>query len=183
MYLSQVNELESLGKTEGEHTVIFNKLTGALLSCAASDITELVNTDYCVSKVVSFDPKVQVWVGDYETGSVVYHEAVPREATERMLDAQAGENIRKTYDYYHQLNILHRMVSILSAEVTGVEVEEFNDMVTRIAEVRDLNEKYKMSYQEDPAWTYLNKTDEAARRDAQVAGGFHEVIGPRQGGL
>lgn len=182
MYPSQVNELEALGQTEGEHTVIFNKLTGALLSCAAGDITEQVNSDYCISKVVSFDPKVQTWVGDYETGSVVYHEAVPRVASEAMLDAQAGEKIRATYDYYHQLNVLHNLVGALAAEA-GMDTTEFDAMVTHIAEIRDVNEKYKLSYLGDPAWEYRTKEDEAAILDAQVAGGLHEVIGPREGGM
>ena len=52
----------------------------------------------------------------------------------------------------------------------------FSSMKEYIDEIRDLNGKYKDSYQNDPNWTY--KAKETVRNDvnAKMAGGISEEI-------
>ena len=63
-----------------------------------------------------------------------------------------------------------------ASSLTDDQKASFNAMKEYIDEIRDLNGKYKDSYQNDPNWTY--KAKETVRNDinAKMAGGISEEI-------
>ena len=180
-FTPQVSELLEYPETSGVQTVVFNKLTGAFVASVVGSHLDLVNTTYCKGKTVTFNPETHRWLGDYDTGSVVKKSETPRIAYEHTLDGTAGFNIRKKYDYHHQLNIIIDMMSLLldASSLTTSQKATFTAMKEYIAEIKSLNEKYKDSYKNDPNWTYISKTDAQTEMDNQLAGGLHEVIGPK----
>ena len=90
-------------------------------------------------------------------------------------------NIRKKYDYHHQLNVIIDMMTLLldASSLTTSQKASFTDMKEYITEIRALNNKYKDSYTNDPNWTYKSKTDAQTELDNKLAGGLHEAIGPK----
>ena len=102
----------------------------------------------------------------------------PRIASELDLDETAGIHIRKKYNYHHQLNHIIDMMKLLldASSLTDDQKASFNAMKEYIDEIRDLNGKYKDSYENDPNWTY--KPKETVRDDvnAKMAGGISEEV-------
>ncbi len=199
-------KVDTLGSQAGKWTFIFNKLTGALISSMASasalnpeenedgsitnpdviEIEDIVDTTYAVYKVVEdFDPNTQMWVGDYETGGIINIEEAPRKILETGLDASAGQQIRQKHEYYHQLNTISNLVKRVAEElgVSGEAMDDFLLMRQGIAEVRSVNNRYKDAYKNDPAWEYIDKQKQKQLLDDQIAGGLHEVIGPKTTGV
>ena len=66
----QIDKLLKEETVEQPQTVIFNKITGALVAKMIGDHLDLVNTKYCKGKVVSYNPDTHEYVGDFDTGSV-----------------------------------------------------------------------------------------------------------------
>ncbi len=180
----QADKLFEQETIEQPQTIIFNKLTGALVAKMFGDHLDLVNTTYCKGKVISYNPDTHQYVGDYETGSVMSKSEIPRVMEEHSLDGSAGVQIRKKYDYYHQLNHIIDMMGLLldASSLTEEQKANFKQMKEYIDEVRDLNNKYKDSYENDDNWTYKTKQDTQTDIDNQLAGGMHEVVGPKQRG-
>jgi len=178
---TKLHQLLEYPESEGAQTVIFNKLTGAFIASMVGSHLDLVNTTYCKGKVVTFNPETHRWVGDYDSGSVKAKTTTPRLAYEHTLDGTAGFNIRKKYDYHHQLNVIIDMMALLldASSLNTSQKATFTAMKEYIAEIKSLNEKYKDSYKNDPNWTYISKTDAQTEMDNQLAGGLHEVIGPK----
>ena len=174
----QADELFNQETIEQPQTIIFNKLTGALVAKMFGDHLDLVNTTYCKGKVVTYNPDTHQYVGDYDTGSVMSKSETPRVMEEHSLDGSAGVQIRKKYDYYHQLNHIIDMMGLLldASSLTEEQKANFNSMKEYIDEVRDLNDKYKDSYTNDDNWTYKTKQDSQTDMDNQLAGGMHEVF-------
>jgi len=181
MYNLQLNELLEYPTVENTQTLIFNKMTGALIASMVGSHLDKVNTTYCKGKTAVFNPETHIWVGDYDSGSVKAKTDTPRLAYEHALDGTAGMNIRKKYDYHHQLNIIIDMMSLLldASSLTTAQKASFTAMKEYIAEIRALNDKYKDSFTNDSNWTYLSKTDAQTELDNKLAGGLHEAIGPK----
>ncbi len=181
MYDPQLNELLEYPTVENTQTLIFNKMTGALIASMVGSHLDKVNTTYCKGKTAVFNPETHIWVGDYDSGSVKAKTDTPRLAYEHALDGTAGMNIRKKYDYHHQLNIIIDMMSLLldASSLTTAQKASFTAMKEYIAEIRALNDKYKDSFTNDSNWTYLSKTDAQTELDNKLAGGLHEAIGPK----
>ena len=174
----QIDNLLKEETVEQAQTVIFNKLTGALVAKMIGDHLDLVNTKYCKGKVVSYNPDTHEYIGDFDTGSVQSKSTAPRIMEEHSLDRTAGVHIRKKYDYHHQLNHVIDMMSLLldASSLTDEQKENFKSMKGYIDEVRDLNGKYKDSYTNDTNWTYKTKDDVAADNDLKMAGGMAEEV-------
>ncbi len=156
-------------------------MTGALIASMVGSHLDKVNTTYCKGKTAVFNPETHIWVGDYDSGSVKAKTDTPRLAYEHALDGTAGMNIRKKYDYHHQLNVIIDMMSLLldASSLTTAQKASFTAMKEYIAEIRALNDKYKDSFTNDSNWTYLSKTDAQTELDNKLAGGLHEAIGPK----
>ena len=181
----KIDELLSLeDSNEGPQTLIFNKLTGAFHAAIRGDNLDKVNTTYCKGKIVTFNPVTHMWVGDYDSGSVKVKREQPREVHEIVLDGTAGMNIRKKYDYHHQLNVIIDMMALLldASSLNTSQKASFTAMKEYIDEIRELNEKYKDSYKNDPNWIYKSKQDAQTDLDNRLAGGLHEAIGPKMRG-
>jgi hypothetical protein len=176
-----IDELIAQPTTEGVQTLIFNKLSGAFVAQVVGSHLDKVNTTYCKGKTATFNPETHIWVGDYDSGSVKSRAETPRIAYEHTLDGTAGMNIRKKYDYHHQLNVIIDTMTLLldASSLTTSQKASFNAMKEYIAEIRALNVKYKDSYTNDPNWTYKSKTDAQTELDDKLAGGLHEAIGPK----
>ena len=176
-----IDELIAQPTTEGVQTLIFNKLSGAFVAQVVGSHLDKVNTIYCKGKTATFNPETHIWVGDYDSGSVKSRAETPRIAYEHTLDGTAGMNIRKKYDYHHQLNVIIDTMTLLldASSLTTSQKASFNSMKEYIAEIRALNVKYKDSYTNDPNWTYKSKTDAQTELDDKLAGGLHEAIGPK----
>jgi len=181
MYQNLIDELLATERAEAEQTLIFNKISGALVSRIVGSNLDKVRTEYCKGKVVTFNPATHRWVGDYDTGSLKPIIESPKEIYEKSLDGTAQRKIRDKYDYYHQLNIVIDMLSLLleASSLTTEQKASFNKMKEYIDETRDLNNRYKDSYKNDPNWTYKTKEDAQDEVNDKLAGGLHEVIGPR----
>ena len=132
----------------------------------------------CKGKIETFNPETHEYVGDFDSGSVQNKAVRPRTASELDLDETAGIHIRKKYNYHHQLNHIIDMMKLLldASSLTEQQKASFNAMKEYIDEIRDLNGKYKDSYQNDPNWNY--KTKETVRDDvnAKMAGGISEEV-------
>ena len=174
----QIDNLLKEETVEQPQTVIFNKITGALVAKMIGDHLDLVNTKYCKGKVVSYNPDTHEYVGDFDTGSVQSKSTSPRIMEEHSLDRTAGVHIRKKYDYHHQLNHIIDMMGLLldASSLTDEQKANFNQMKEYIDEVRDLNNKYKDSYTNDDNWTYKTKEDVASDNDKKTAGGMAEEV-------
>ena len=174
----QADKLFEQETIEQPQTIIFNKLTGALVAKMFGDHLDLVNTTYCKGKVISYNPDTHQYVGDYDTGSVMSKSETPRVMEEHSLDGSAGVQIRKKYDYYHQLNHIIDMMGLLldASSLTEEQKANFKQMKEYIDEVRDLNNKYKDSYTNDDNWTYKTKEDVASDNDKKMAGGMAEEV-------
>ena len=178
MYPQQFDELLKEENKEQPQTLIFNKLSGALVAKMIGSHLDLVNTKYCKGKIETFNPETHEYVGDFDSGSVQNKATRPRVASELDLDETAGIHIRKKYNYHHQLNHIIDMMKLLldASSLTDDQKASFNAMKEYIDEIRDLNDKYKDSYINDPNWTY--KAKETVRNDvnAKMAGGISEEI-------
>ena len=178
MYPQQFNDLIAQESIEQPQTLIFNKLTGALVAKMIGSHLDLVNTKFCKGKIETFNPETHEYVGDFDSGSVQNKAVRPRTASELDLDETAGIHIRKKYNYHHQLNHIIDMMKLLldASSLTEQQKASFNAMKEYIDEIRDLNGKYKDSYQNDPNWNY--KTKETVRDDvnAKMAGGISEEV-------
>ena len=174
----QIDKLLKEETVEQPQTVIFNKITGALVAKMIGDHLDLVNTQYCKGKVVSYNPDTHEYVGDYDTGSVQSKSTTKRIIEEHSLDRTAGVHIRKKYDYHHQLNHIIDMMALLldASSLTDEQKANFSSMKEYIDEVRDLNNKYKDSYTNDDNWTYKSKADVASDDDKKTAGGMAEEV-------
>ena len=174
----QIDKLLKEETVEQPQTVIFNKITGALVAKMIGDHLDLVNTQYCKGKVVSYNPDTHEYVGDFDTGSVQSKSTTKRIIEEHSLDRTAGVHIRKKYDYHHQLNHIIDMMALLldASSLTDEQKANFNSMKEYIDEVRDLNNKYKDSYTNDDNWTYKSKADVASDDDKKTAGGMAEEV-------
>ena len=174
----QIDNLLKEETVEQAQTIIFNKLTGALVAKMIGDHLDLVNTKYCKGKIVSYNPDTHQYIGDFDTGSVQSKSTAPRIMEEHSLDRTAGVHIRKKYDYHHQLNHVIDMMSLLldASSLTDEQKANFKSMKEYIDEVRDLNTKYKDSYTNDTNWTYKTKDDVAADNDLKMAGGMAEEV-------
>ena len=109
----QIDNLLKEETVEQAQTVIFNKITGALVAKMIGDHLDLVNTKYCKGKVVSYNPDTHEYIGDFDTGSIQSKSTAPRIMEEHSLDRTAGVHIRKKYDYHHQLNHIIDMMALL----------------------------------------------------------------------
>ena len=178
MYPQQFDDLLKEESKEQPQTLIFNKLSGALVAKMIGSHLDLVNTKYCKGKIETFNPETHEYVGDFDSGSVQNKATRPRVASELDLDETAGIHIRKKYNYHHQLNHIIDMMKLLldASSLTDDQKASFNAMKEYIDEIRDLNGKYKDSYINDPNWTY--KAKETVRKDvnAKMAGGISEEI-------
>ena len=178
MYPTQFDDLLKEERKEQPQTLIFNKLSGALVAKMIGSHLDKVNTKYCKGKIETFNPETHEYVGDFDSGSVQNKATRPRVASEIDLDETAGLHIRKKYNYHHQLNHIIDMMKLLldASSLTEQQKASFNAMKEYIDEIRDLNGKYKDSYQNDPNWTY--KAKETVRNDvnAKMAGGISEEI-------
>ena len=174
----QIDKLLEEEAKEQPQTVIFNKITGVLVAKMIGDHLDLVNTQYCKGKLVTYNPDTHEYVGDYDTGSVQSKSTTKRIIEEHSLDRTAGVHIRKKYDYHHQLNHIIDMMSLLldASSLTEEQKANFNSMKEYIDEVRDLNNKYKDSYTNDDNWTYKSKADVASDDDKKTAGGMAEEV-------
>ena len=174
----QIDKLLKEETVEQPQTVIFNKITGALVAKMIGDHLDLVNTKYCKGKVVSYNPDTHEYVGDFDTGSVQSKSTTKRIIEEHSLDRTAGVHIRKKYDYHHQLNHIIDMMGLLldASSLTDEQKANFNQMKEYIDEVRDLNNKYKDSYTNDENWTYKSKEDVSSDNDKKTAGGMAEEV-------
>ena len=179
-----IDELLAQPTTEGVQTLIFNKISGAFIAQMVGSHLDKVNTVYCKGKTATFNPETHIWVGDHDSGSVKSRAETPRVAYEHTLDGTAGMNIRKKYDYHHQLNVIIDMMTLLldASSLTTSQKASFTAMKEYIAEIRALNVKYKDSYTNDPNWTYKTKADGQTDTDNKLAGGLHEFIGPKMRG-
>ena len=178
MISDQIDQLFSQETVEQPQTLIFNKLTGVLVAKMMGDNLSLVNTKYCKGKVISYNPDTHEYIGNYDSGSVQSKATRPRVASEMSLDDTAGLHIRKKYNYHHQLNHIIDMMKLLldASSLTDEQKANFNAMKEYIDEIRDLNNKYKDSYANDPNWDYKTREDVLDEIDDKLAGGMAEEV-------
>ena len=63
-----------------------------------------------------------------------------------------------------------------ASSLTDEQKANFKQMKEYIDEVRDLNNKYKDSYENDDNWTYKTKEQLVAENDLKTAGGMAEEV-------
>ena len=145
MYPQQFDEILAQENVEQPQTLIFNKLSGALVAKMIGSHLDNVNTKYCKGKIETFNPETHEYVGDFDSGSVQNKATRPRVASELDLDETAGIHIRKKYNYHHQLNhIIDMMALLLDAssltdeqKANYVAISNVMDKVSQIRKVCD----------------------------------------------
>ena len=130
MYPQQFDDLLKEENKEQPQTLIFNKLSGALVAKMIGSHLDKVNTKYCKGKIETFNPETHEYVGDFDSGSVQSKATRPRIASELDLDETAGIHIRKKYNYHHQLNHIIDMMALLldASSLTDEQKANFNSV-------------------------------------------------------
>ena len=77
-----------------------------------------------------------------------------------------------------ELNHIIDMMKLLldASSLTDEQKANFNAMKEYIDEIRDLNNKYKDSYANDPNWDYKTREDVLDEIDDKLAGGMAEEV-------
>jgi len=179
--------------------LVFNKLTGAYVAETHGYLEGEVNSSelndtYFDYKTVTMDLETQCWQGDFLSGSIVEKSTLPIEMEEPVLDASAQQKIFSRYRYYHQLNLVVRVVENINDRLESLATtlndstllqtaelrDEFLEMQTFIQSIRDNNATYKTFYTDDPGYEYCDKAAVSQRLDDQLEGGLHELFGREQ---
>ena len=160
--------------------LLFNKVSGAYISMLVTTDTSGLDSTYYKWKVMKFNATTHEWYGDYDTGELMAKSDLPTFIDEEAVDDQAGAVIKESYPWFSQLNILTNLLKKVVADnnVSGEEVEKFNQMVSFIEARRDTNRRYKDAYIADDSFVFKTRRDLWNEQAKRLDGGIHELIGP-----
>jgi hypothetical protein len=132
--------------------LMFNASNGAVIGAIPSGMsTGGLNPNEVKIKSLDYDPEIEVYYGDYETGSIqkiADLDKAPDAAIidEDMLNIDVKNDIQHVYPIHRQLNILIDMLD--NSEIANTE--EFNEMKNYIEDIRERNKARKEAFKSNP---------------------------------
>ena len=161
MYNSdQIDELLAKENVEQPQTIIFNKITGALVAKMIGSHMDLVNTTYCKGKLLSYNPDTHEYVGDYDTGSVkpMHDKQI---IYERAVNTSANIRVLEKWPLHKQINALIEMLD--QADIPNTP--KITELKEHIEAIKQETIHMKKVYEEDDAYEYIKVADEIAKAD------------------
>lgn len=174
-------------------TLIFNALNGAFLSATSVPYSDVDVTDplciYVVDEMNLIEDKVvgglkiehnedgtYTWEADYkimpqDDGTITIYES--------QMDMFVAESITKRYKITDQINILAKSIKIL-ADVAGINIEELEEYLDFVEEVKDTNRKHIEQLKEQEGYEFISNEELAEQQRLTYEGGIHERIGGRE---
>lgn len=180
------NLLETLKQFQEQKTryLIFNKESGVLCGEILTDDPSKIDPVFYKWKEVEYDIATQVWDGGtYDKGKIIDMAEDVVEISEAEINRQVSIVISEVYPLVKQVNIMSSVLKKLidSTGITGDEVSAFNEMCDYIDARLEANQKYKKAYSESDSFKYVTTEEDWELYAKQVAGGVHEVLGPKSG--
>lgn len=157
----------------------FNKLTGAYTGLVQLVPLEKLNQDYFNYVEVDINPTTHKIIGTYDDWEIVSLALAPRTVTEVSVDNATLAKIEKVYPIYTRLGIIEEQLLAIASSL-GATTEAFTEMLSYIAEVKRVGLLIKADYESDPNIDFLTYAKQQEIKDAQLEGGLHEFIGPRE---
>ena len=164
------------GKTRA--LVQFNKISGAFVSVMSWVDPATLNQDYYEYRETEIDFANEYIKGDLSNWEVARNDSRPEVITEELLDLSAQQRITKEYPVVKQVNIIARAVQQICAKL-DIQVEELEEMIDYISEVKRTNQVRKEFYRDNPDFEYWSYEDVAKEEAKQLEGGLHEAYGGR----
>lgn len=174
-------------------TLIFNALNGTYLSATSVPYSMIDTSDplciYIVDEMNLIEDKVDggldvthhedgkvTWKADYkirpiDDGIIEIHE--------KHMNNLAAKAITDRYPVAEQINILARAIKQLSA-AAGVELEELEEYLDHVREVKDTNRKHIEHYKSQEGYRYVTASETAEQERLSYEGGIHERLGGRE---
>ena len=174
------DKLAEILNNSQDKILLFNKASGAYVSMLVTTDTSGLDSTYYKWKVMKFDANTHTWDGDYDNGKIIAKSDLPTIIDEESVDDQAGAVIKESYPWFSQLNILTNVLKkvVDDNNVSGEEVERFNEMVSFIEARRDTNRRYKDAYIADDSFVFKTRRDLWNEEAERLDGGLHELLGP-----
>lgn len=159
----------------------FNKASGAYVNAFSYVPLERLNHQYYTYEEAEIDFDTQVVVGDVKTWKVVNRNEQPTVIYEVALNKLCRDKIEKEYEPQTQLGILTNVILDLAkkAKLSGESVDKLNEMVSYIEETRRRNVILKNAYAANKSFKYVTIEEQNKITEAQLDGGVHEFLGPR----
>jgi len=174
------NKLSEILSGNTNKILLFNKVSGAHISTIVSNDTSGLDATYYKWKILQFDASTHEWYGDYDSGKLMAKDDLPTVIYEESVDDQAGAVIKESYPWFSQVNILTNLLKKLIDEnnISGEEVEKFNQMYSFIEARRDANRRYKSAYIAEDSFLFKTRRDVWNEQAERLDGGLHELLGP-----
>lgn len=138
--------------------LLFNKTSKVLIGEADPEIFKTKDSfgENVLVKKVSFDPELEYWLGDYESGGIQKVSDKPL-VDQRSLRLEVMNKILREYDLFTQLNIISEQLEALCGDN---KTEKFNAMTQRISELRGSYKNQKQAYIDNPkAYNWVGDED------------------------
>jgi len=132
--------------------LMFNASNGAVIGAIPSGMsTGGLNPNEVKIKSLEYDPDTQVYIGDFENGSIkniADVDTAPDAAIidEELLNTETKEDLQHVYPMHRQLNILIDMLDKSDIANTA----EFEEMKNFIDDLRAKNKARKDAYKANP---------------------------------
>lgn len=173
------NAITALPSSKTEAWAQFNKITGVFTGIYQKVPVETLNQEYFDYVAIEIDSETQLVVGTKDDFKIVNRADQPQVVHEIAMDNQAQGKIDKEYSIYRRLEIVDQVLAELCKKLE-VDVSDFVEMRDYIEEVQHTNKLIKEAIENDPAFTYISVKEQTENMDAQIEGGLHEYIGPRE---
>lgn len=159
----------------------FNKESGAFITyimLANPQQRAYLNNQFYNYVDVMMDPDKEGVVGKFDDFKIILLSMIPPKVYERYYDAMAQSKIEKKYSTQQQLDILTAsMVKLFNS--LGKECEELEEMKSYIDAVQRDNNVRKSGAINNPEIEFISYQEEARIQQQQLAGGAHELHGPK----
>lgn len=163
--------------------VQYNKITGVVVNVLTGVADSSTLNQTWGYQPIKINLNEQVVVGVYPNFRVVSQSDQKPTFYEEGMNSLARSKITKEYPLIAQINILSDAITSM-CEKLGIddtpEVAALREMRSYIRDVLDANATRKSAYAADPSITYVSKEEQERINSAQLEGGAHEALGPRE---
>ena len=169
--------------TKKEMALIFNKDSGEMLATIDYNQDMNIKSDYTVFKIVSIDTLTEVYVGDYENGSIRNIDDVNAELANKVVifeenvNNMAGTKITKEYPLEKQLNIISNALVSLCKKDESINSEELEKMTRYINHTITNNKRIKSVYEQSENHILVKKNDLSDKIDRELSGQLLSAMG------
>ena len=162
-----------------KHILLFNKESGVFFAKLNHEALAGIDSTFFTVRVLEFDEDTHKWNGGNATDGKVelINEIVPV-ITEHMVNVQCTVAINSVYKPHHELNALFDVLNeiVEKENMSSEAVDRFKQIRDFISRRRLLNARYKVAYENDPNWNYLDKATVEEQSLLEGAGGLDEKM-------